>query len=326
MPFEYQLRTISLSDVDPMGEQFRITTKTETADLVSILKQVGLTNPPVFISSENGYQVICGYRRVAAARSLGWETIPARILPKETDFFSCAVLAVSENIIERPLNLIETSRALSLFSKYAPDQEKLREISEKIGLPNNPSIVKKLLPLCSLPQVLQEAIVSGALALPNALMLSKLPSETAISLSAFLRRLRLSLHKQRELIGIIQEIAIRDDISIEAILNAKAIENILNDPEMDLPRKTGLIRDYLRKRRYPHLSRAHEAFERLKGELKLGEYVDLKPPPGFEGNRYTLTLIFGSMTELEQQKKTIERLSGDDNLIRLLSSRDPQSS
>jgi len=323
MTFEFHPEKVPLSAIDSEAQPFRITTKSGVDDLVSAFMRVGLTSPPILKPATGGYHVVCGYRRVTAARSIGWQSIPANILPEDTDALSCALLAISENSIERSLNLIETSRALSLLDSLIAEKEDLLETSAKFGLPGSPSLLKKILPLCRLPVPLQEGLLSGTLAMPVARMLSNLPTETAVAFAEFLITLKLSLHKQRELTDIVVEISKRDECSVVSVLTSPEICRILDDPDTDQPRKAGQVREYLRKRRFPSLTRTMAEFEALKGRLKLGENVSLKPPAGFESNRYTISLTVGSPAEFENQRKTLEKLAQHDEFIRLLESRNP---
>ena len=322
IPTKFDYRTVALNDINSEKAPFQITTNNAVKDLTDAFIQVGLLNPPVLTYRENRYVVVCGHRRVLAARSLAWETIPARILLSQNDPLICAYLAISENSIERPLNLIETSRALSLLRLFILDNKERYKVAGNLGLPSSPSLIKKIEPLCHLPQQMQNGILSGEISLPSALMLSKFQPKTAGLLSGLLSYLKLSLNKQKELIVIIQEIAIIEDCTVEDLIQSEKIQGILNDTEMDLPRKSGLVRNYLKRRRFPHISSTLDSFEKLKNSLSLGENASLKPPPGFESNHYNLTLSFSNISELNRHKQTLERLVQDDRIKLLL---DPES-
>lgn len=323
MSFEYRQAEVFLSDIDSKIETFRITTNSSVEDLAHAMDRLGITRPPTLKTSANKHTVVCGFRRISAARSLGWRSISARILPEDADPLECALLAITENSIERPLNLIETSRALSLLSLLIKDRSKVLEAAEKAGLPGNVGLFKKILPLCKLPLPIQGGILSGSLALPSAHLLSRLPDETSVAVAEFLTNLKLSLHKQRELIDMVIELSKLEDCSIESILNSPEVCQLLNNPEMDLPRKAGKIREHLKKRRFPHLTQAQDEFKHLTGRLKLGEHVSLKPPPGFEGNRYTISLSFGNLPDFEKQIKILSKLAQNDEFVHLVRSRDP---
>jgi hypothetical protein len=314
IPSEYNQQTVALADIRSETSPFRITTNSDIDDLAGSFKRVGIINPPVLLPEGNSYIVVCGHRRVQTAHSLSWETLTARILPTQDNPLRCVCLAISENSIERPLNLIETSRAFLLLKSVIPDTRERYKVAGDLGLPSNPSIIQKIEPLCRLPENIQNGILSGGIALSNALMLSKLPSKTADSLSAFLIKLKLSLNKQRELIEIIKEISIIEECEVDDILQTEDIQCIMDHPEMDIPRKAGLIRNYLKRRRFPHISNAMDSFQNLKKSLSLGENVFLKPPPGFESNQYHITFSFSDVSELKRHKQTLERLLHDDRI------------
>jgi ParB family chromosome partitioning protein len=323
MPFEGDQQTVSLSDIDPEDVTFRVTTDRDRGDLVASIEAVGVINAPILKKEGAAYRVICGFRRLAAVRLLNWDKISARILPDDTSPLLCAELSISENINERPLNPIETSRALSMLSSIISDNRQFLETASLLGLPRNKSLVDKLLELRRLPYSLQQGILSGVLSLPSALMLSNLPAESSLPIAEFLQKLKLGFHKQKEVIELIQEISKRDDLSINSILNSEWIIDTLNDPEMEIPRKASLIRERLKKWRYPHLSAAERDFERLKGELKLSGNPTLKPPAGFEGKRYTVSFSFENQAELRRKLKTLEDAEQTPSLRKLLSSEDP---
>jgi ParB family chromosome partitioning protein len=323
MPSDFEISSIPLSEVSLENQPFRITTDKDLSDITRSIKRVGLINPPVVIS--NGLSelvIVCGRRRIKAAMALGWEHIPARVLPKETNGLFCALLSISENITERSLNQLEISRAVSILMDHEPSREKSGALAQSLGLPHTTSIVNKIRPLCRLPEPLQGGIVSGSLSLPTALMLSKFPEDIALLVGEFIIKLRLSLHKQREMIGLLEEIVINEDTSYRDILDAEQISGIMEDPDLDMPRKAGMIRSYIKKRRFPNLSEAQDTFEHLKGSLKIGDNASLNPPPGFESNRYTFSFTFSSISELKNQAEILNRLSENDDLVSFLSQRD----
>ena len=323
MPSDIEISSISLSDVALENQTFRITTDKDLSDITKSIKRVGLINPPVVISNgRSGLHIVCGYRRIKASIKLGCDRIPARLLPENTNGLSCALLSISENITERPLNQLEISRALSILKDQEPIREKFVAIAQSLGLPHTTSIINKMLPLCRLPEQLQGGIVSGALSLPTALMLSNFSEDNALLLGEFIIKLRLSLHKQREMLGLLEEIVINEDTSYRHVLSAEQISGIMDDPELDMPRKAGMIRSYIKKRRYPNLSEAQDAFEHMKGALKIGDNASLNPPPGFESNRYTFSFTFSSISDIKTQAETLNRLAENDALIRFLSERD----
>ena len=145
------LETVMLADVDSTDTTFRITTRTELDTLVLSIQQLGLMQPPVLKYSSSGYVIVCGFRRIAACRNLGWIQIPAKVLKKNFGLFEMAQLAVADNALQRPLNLIETSRALKLLLDANAQNEALVKTAAMLGLAISPSIVSKIKKICDLP-------------------------------------------------------------------------------------------------------------------------------------------------------------------------------
>ena len=117
---EVDQRLIPLAQIDSGDERFRITTRRDSADLQPSLQRLGLLAAPLVLPTEYGFIIVSGFRRVAACRELTWEVIPARVLGRQTSEYECALRAIAENSTERPLNLIETSRALALLDSARP--------------------------------------------------------------------------------------------------------------------------------------------------------------------------------------------------------------
>jgi ParB family chromosome partitioning protein len=137
-------------------------------------------SPPVLISSNTEkYTIICGFQRIEAYRLMGRTEITARILPPETPPQACAKFAITDNALQRPLNLIETSRAVCLLSQFFKEPSLLATAASDLGLPVNPSLLRKIGKLCFLPQTIQDGILSDTISLAMALELGELESATS---------------------------------------------------------------------------------------------------------------------------------------------------
>jgi ParB family chromosome partitioning protein len=131
--------------------------------------------------------------------------------------------------------------------------------------------------------------------------------------------LKLSLNKQREIITLIKEIAHRDTISIQKVL--QSLQKTLNDENLDRNQKTKQIRVYLKQRRFPAITRAERAFEKHVNELNLGKGSKLIPPKNFEGTNYSLSLYFNSLKELKEHKVTLDKIVQNPGIAAILAER-----
>lgn len=269
---------------------------------------VGLINPPILLPRDGEYIIVSGFRRVLAAGQLGWTDLPARVLDSDISHLACTQLAIADNASQRPLNPVESSRAMHLLISSINDRKELIRISNALGLPMNESLIEKIVPVCHLPQEIQEGILSNDISLSVALMLAAFDADTAKMFAILFNRLKISLNKQREMIVLMQEISLREDRSILSVLKDEAIQSALNDSDLDRVRITDLIRTYLKQKRFPAITRAKTAYDSLLKSLQLGHMAKLIPPPDFEGTHYTLNLSFTNPDDLQKHIKTIDRL------------------
>ena len=85
----------------------------DLAPLAESLRKHGLLSPIVITAN---HKLIAGHRRLEAARRLGWQTIPARII-SETDKIELIELELDENIHRKNLNTDELADAYIRLDK-----------------------------------------------------------------------------------------------------------------------------------------------------------------------------------------------------------------
>ncbi len=207
---EESTRVIPLGEIDPGNEEFRVTTRRAGDDFDSSLQRLGLLAAPLVLGGERAVTLLSGFRRVEACRRLGWEAIAARVLPARTPLYACALKAVAENSLQRPLNLIETSRSLSLLERHAPGGKIPPEDAAALGLPGHTGLTARLKTLCRMPAEVQEAVLEDAVSFAMACELGRMDEEAAVALARLFRELKTGLNKQREIVTLIAEIALRE--------------------------------------------------------------------------------------------------------------------
>ena len=84
-------------------------------ELAETLDKDGLLQPIVVREDGDQYEIIAGERRYRAAKSLGWETIPAIV--KNMDDDQAASLALIENLQREDLNPIDEAKAYTNLMK-----------------------------------------------------------------------------------------------------------------------------------------------------------------------------------------------------------------
>lgn len=296
---------MSLRALEPLDERLRITTAGAFADLSRSLAQDGLINPPLLQRSAGTWLMISGFRRLAAARQLGWEHLPVRIVGEEVPWRACVGWAIADNALQRPLNIIEVSRALNLLNAAWPNPQERQRLAAAWHLPASPSQVARLLPLATLPPPFQEALLDGRLAPAMALELTALDLPEADRLLHFFSMLRLGLNRQKAFLSLLWDIARREGLTLLAVLKTDELIALYDDQDTERPRRVEQVYRYLRQRRYPHLTAAEARFQSCVKALQWGPEILLQASPAFENPNYTLTLTFSHLGQLASHLDTI---------------------
>ena len=303
-----QCQTVFLADINLQDEEFRITTCEDPAALLQSIQQEGLIVPPLLIKQEAKFTVISGFRRLAACQMLGWKQVTARIVNPEQSYLKCLRLAIAENAYQRPLNLIETSRAIQKLSAFLNGPQQWNETAAVCGLPTNFSIINKIKNLCLLPAPIQSGILHDTISLTMANELAKLETKSAVVFARIFDQLKFSLNKQREMVSLVSEIARREDKSTYQVLANDQFQNIMADDNLDRGQKGRLIRLFLRQWRYPRIVAAEEKYDHHIKNLKLGRDIKLIPPKDFEGNDFGLNLSFKNLAHLKKLQSKLDQI------------------
>jgi ParB family chromosome partitioning protein len=305
-PAQYQ--TVSLDRINLRNEDFRITTREDLYDLLVSIQHVGLISPPLLFKQTHEFTIVSGFRRVAACRKMGQREIIARILEPGLNHLACLKLAIAANALQRPLNLIESSRSFQKLSAFTNSLKELAETATSCGLPTNHSIINKVKNLCLLPLPIQNSILNDTISLTMANELAKHEPDTAVDFARLFEQLKLSLNKQKEIVTLIGEIAHREDIPIRQVLACDTFQQIITNKDIDRGQKGQKIRTFLRQRRFPRIVKVEQTYYANLKKLKLNPDIKLIPPKEFEGTTYTLNLNFTSLAHLKMLQSILDKM------------------
>ena len=297
---------VNLNRIDIHDDFYRITTEKKVDDLMLSIKHLGLLNLPLILERETGYTVISGFRRIEACQRLNWPELRARVFVSDTETLKCVKYAITDNTFQRPLNTIEKSKCIKMLSGFYKDFDSLTDALQSLGLSEHPAMIKKIKTVCYMPESLKNSILANTISLPMALELAGLPMSDAEGFVDLFNKLKLSLNKQREILMMVKEIAIREDMSVMQVLEAPYLKNLLINKDLDKNQKARKIRTYLKQRRYPAITSAEQSFQKHLKKLNTRKEIELIPPVNFEGSTYTLKLTFKNITDLKDIKSNFD--------------------
>lgn len=159
VPKDKQIQDIELSQIIPNEFQPRHSFSDDSInELAQTLNEEGLLQPIIVRQKgDDQYEIIAGERRYRAAKSLGWEKIPAIV--RQMDDQQVASLALIENLQRENLNSIDEAQAYTNLMKL--NNLTQTELAKDIG--KSQSYIANKLRLLKLTPKVQSYIVSGEL-------------------------------------------------------------------------------------------------------------------------------------------------------------------
>ena len=317
-----QLKSIPLNRIDTTDDTYRITTRTNVDELLASIRHDGVLTPPFVIEKAAQFTIVSGFRRITACKKLGLEEITVRALEPNLSPLEYLRFAIADNALQRPLDLIETSRSLYKLSVHLSTHQRLIEFASSLGLPSNPSVIKKIKDLCLLPAGIQSAIIADTISLSMAMDLKQLAPQCAMTFAQLFNEFKLSLNKQREIVTLVKEIARRETVSMHMVLGDRQLQDIIIDQDLDRGQKARELRIYLRQRRFPQIVKAEAMFEYRRKQLSLGNEIKLIPPKDFEGTTYTVNMSFSSIAQLKALHTKLYRMIKHPGLKKIIKRKD----
>ncbi|WP_297953393.1 nucleoid occlusion protein [uncultured Lactobacillus sp.] len=157
-PKHKQIQDLELSKIVPNRYQPRREFSDDSIkELAATLDKDGLLQPIVVreAGEEGQYEIIAGERRFRAAKSLGWETIPAIVNNMSDE--QAASLAVIENLQREDLNPIDEAKAYTNLMKL----NDLTQTALAKDMGKSQSYVANKLRLLKLDDQVQQALIDG---------------------------------------------------------------------------------------------------------------------------------------------------------------------
>jgi ParB family transcriptional regulator, chromosome partitioning protein len=164
-------------------------------ELAASIKEVGILQPLVIRSTESGFELIAGERRLRAAKEAGLDRVPVLIRPAGEN--ESMELALVENLQREDLNPLETASAYqALMEGFGLTKEQLA-----LRLGKSRAAVTNTLRLARLPARVQEMLLEGKLTEGHARALLALETEEQmIRVANRVHGEKLSVRKTEDLV------------------------------------------------------------------------------------------------------------------------------
>lgn len=301
MSFPYE-RTISvgLEHLDEMPGPYCMSFHFDLCPLKMSMERFGVTNPPfVSLSDMDTIEIVTGYRRIMALRSLGMEMVSCVDLSHQ-DLSSLDLLLFNlyDNIPTRSFNHVEKGMILSRLLQHFSVDEVLEKYMPLLGLPSYEDKLNILVQLQDMDHELKVAVAEERLSLKTISFMSEMEMESRVAMLHLIKDLNLNFNYQVQFIELINDICNKNDLSVSFLLKEDPIRGIMEESYLNTPQKTRKILEFLKKSRNPTIIRVEESFRRKVELLRLPKGVKVTPPPFFESPDWDLQVSFRNGVEL----------------------------
>jgi ParB family chromosome partitioning protein len=163
---------VAVARIDPNPWQPRtVVDAADLAELAESLREHGLVQAIVVRARGDRFQLIAGQRRLGAARRLGWEKVPVRVL--DVDDRQMSEIAIVENLQRRDLDALEKAASFKQYlATWSCTQD---ELARRLSVDR--STVANLIRLLDLPPGVQQKLRAGAISMGHARALLPLGDE-----------------------------------------------------------------------------------------------------------------------------------------------------
>ena len=163
---------LSVNDIMPNPFQprrrFDLTALSELAESIA---QVGVITPISVRVAPGGYELVCGERRLRAAKMAGLTKIPALIV--DISDKESAIIAITENLQRKELTIFEEAESMqNLIEFHSLTQE---SVAKQLG--KSQAAVANKLRLLKLPESVRRIIMDANLCERHARAFLRLPTE-----------------------------------------------------------------------------------------------------------------------------------------------------
>ena len=302
-------KKIPLSQIDLADETFSVNFGADLRRLRSSIGEIGLIEPALLREKPEGYQIVCGFRRVSILRELGDVEVESRVFgEKEVDPFKLFTISLHDNLTTRGFNAVEKAVALDkLVHHFQMDRRSvIKTFLPLFSLETNEKILDTFLVLARMEDELKRYVLEEEVSRSNIRLFSTFKSEDRMAILSLVLSLKLSENRLREVLTFLHEIAQRDRLDVKEVVHRPEINAILFEKELTPSQKTERIRKILWDLRYPRMHLAEKEFEKKRRVLSLPPGMSLHHSPFFEGEKLRVEFQFET---LEEYRSALEALS-----------------
>lgn len=307
------IEPVPLQSIDLTDDTFVAGFKGGISPVRDSIDEIGLINFPVLREVDGKLQVVTGWKRIMAAKELGWGEITSKVygyeeLPDE----ACLKYIYHDN--SGRMDDMELAELLVRFRDMLGigEREMINDTLPFLGVPPSRKQLDRLTGLAALDDSIKDAYYRERITIEQCQMLSETPiGGAAPVLARLIDEYKLNNNESRQVIKDVEEIVLRDGLSPAQFLNELR-------ERTEGGGKEGLGME-IRKIRYPDRTRIEEDYAEALNDLSLPGNVTIHTEPHSEGNDMEIHIKAGSSEELSTALSALESAAIDGRIRKIIS-------
>jgi len=305
-----RMETVHVSAIVSAGEGWDDCLTRHGVDGSALLESVrrsGVVEPVTVEEHGDGFRVIFGFRRVAAARAAGVESVAAVVYAQgalgSRDAYLMALSANAPGV-----TLSDADRAAALLKareRFHFDEDALISIiAPLIGLPASHKVVREYLAIAQLPGAVLDALARGGKSREHASALLQIPeADREWFFREFVEALRLSASETRLVAAGALDLAARE----KATLRETMAELMPPDEIAGVGSQAkAALKEALARRLAPMIAEMEDEFAGLVAQLGLPAGAAVEHSENFEGDAITLRAKAADAETIARLAKALE--------------------
>jgi ParB/RepB/Spo0J family partition protein len=315
------IQQLPFQQIDVSDKTFSVNFMPDLEKLRTSIKEVGLIEPVVLKEKSEGYQIVCGFRRIRLALELGFPAIEARVFEeKECDDVQLFTISLHENATGRGFNTVEAALALDkLVHRFQVSPSTvIQTFLPLFSLETNEKILNTYLSLARMEEDVKRYVVQEKVSRTNIRRFSTFTPEDRTAVLSLVSSLKLGENSLRETLTLLEEIAPREHQTIRDMVDLPEIQAILSHEEFTPSQRTERVKKVLLHLRYPRMHRLEETFDAKRKSLHLPVRLSVHHEPYFEGRGLRMELRFETLEEYRSLLASLSTLPEKEAFLEML--------
>ena len=305
------IQKIPLQQINLSDDTFSINYLPNLKRLRSSIEEIGLIQPVLLRKKPNGYQIVCGFRRISILHELRVPEIESRVIgEKEMDESKLFLVSLHENLTTRGFNAVEIAIALEklVHSFQIERTVVVNTFLPLFSLEPNEKILNTYLSLAQMEDEVKTYVLKEGVSRSNIRRFSAIKPEDRMALIKLVSFLKLGENRLRELLTLLEEISQRDGCGVRDVVHRPEIESVLSPKGLTPSQRAERVKKVLIDFRYPRIRQKEEQFEQKRRGLGLPSEVSIYHPPYFEGKGLKIEFQFETTEEYRSILSSLSQL------------------